>query len=134
MMPGGNPVIALPGLTPTLLVIVLAPVLVTVEAPSTAKFSAVPRDWAYVGVASGAKAARAAKSPGASRRRSDLVRLFIIGSNLLSGPPADPTGQTPGSFFKGHRRKLDLTAALYPGPERSNSGNPTALAKPALEL
>jgi hypothetical protein len=36
-------VIALPGLTPTSPVIVVGPVLVTVEAPSTAKLDAAPR-------------------------------------------------------------------------------------------
>src|SRR5947209_19445571 len=42
-MPGGNPVTEMPGETPTLPVMTLAPVLVTVEPPRTAKLPAVPR-------------------------------------------------------------------------------------------
>src|ERR1700692_4613150 len=42
--PGGKPVTALPGLTPTLPLTVVAPVLVTVEPPRTPKFCAVPRE------------------------------------------------------------------------------------------
>lgn len=40
--PGGKPVTALPGLTPRSARIVLGPVLVTVEAPRTAKLDAAP--------------------------------------------------------------------------------------------
>ncbi len=43
-VPGGKPVIAVPGLTPRSPVSVVGPVLVTVEPPSTAKLSAVPRE------------------------------------------------------------------------------------------
>jgi len=42
-IPGGNPVTELPGLRPRSPVMVLGPVLVTVEPASTAKFPAVPR-------------------------------------------------------------------------------------------
>src|SRR5947209_11974076 len=42
-MPGGNPVTEMPGETPTLPVMTLDPVLVTVEPPRTAKLPAVPR-------------------------------------------------------------------------------------------
>ncbi|WP_246507059.1 hypothetical protein [Actinocrinis puniceicyclus] len=42
-MPGGNPVIAVPGLTPRSPLIWLAPVLVTAEPANTAKLAAVPR-------------------------------------------------------------------------------------------
>jgi hypothetical protein len=43
---GGKPVTAVPGLTPRSPVITLGPVLVTVEAPSTAKLWAIPSDGA----------------------------------------------------------------------------------------
>jgi len=51
MVPGGKPVTAVPGLTPRSPVIVLRPVLVTVEAPRTAKLCAEPSDglWARAG-------------------------------------------------------------------------------------
>src|SRR5580658_461765 len=42
--PGEKPVTALPGLTPRSPVMTLEPVLVTVEAPSTAKLCAQPSD------------------------------------------------------------------------------------------
>src|ERR1700730_5657275 len=41
--PGGNPVTALPGLTPTLSLLMVGPGLVTVEPASTANACAVPR-------------------------------------------------------------------------------------------
>ncbi len=41
-LPGGNPVTALPGLTPRFPLTMVAPVLVTVEPPRTAKLAAVP--------------------------------------------------------------------------------------------
>jgi hypothetical protein len=41
--PGGNPVTALPGLTPMLSLLMVGPVLVTVEPASTANACAVPR-------------------------------------------------------------------------------------------
>jgi len=44
--PGGNPVIAVPGLTPRSPVMTVGPVLVTVDAPNTAKLCAVPNDGA----------------------------------------------------------------------------------------
>ena len=40
--PGGNPVTELPGLSPRFPVTIVAPVLVTVEAPKMAKLSAAP--------------------------------------------------------------------------------------------
>ena len=42
-VPGGNPVTAVPGLTPRFPLIVLGPVLVTVVPARTAKLPAVPR-------------------------------------------------------------------------------------------
>jgi hypothetical protein len=45
-VPGGKPVIALPGLTPKSPVMAVGPVLVTVEAPRTAKLCAGPSDGA----------------------------------------------------------------------------------------
>ncbi len=44
--PGGKPVMAVPGLTPTFPVTTLDPVLVTVEPASTAKLCAEPREGA----------------------------------------------------------------------------------------
>jgi len=41
--PGGNPVIAVPGKTPTEPFTIVEPVLVTVDAPRTPKAAAVPR-------------------------------------------------------------------------------------------
>src|ERR1035437_239405 len=43
IIPGGKPTTAVPGLTPRFPLIWVTPVLVTVEAPRTAKVSAVPR-------------------------------------------------------------------------------------------
>ncbi len=45
-VPGGNPVIAVPGLAPRSPVRTVAPVLVTAEPPRTAKVAADPRDAA----------------------------------------------------------------------------------------
>src|ERR1700730_8301618 len=45
-LPGGKPVIDVPGLTPTSPVMTVGPVLVTVEAPKTAKLFAEPRGGA----------------------------------------------------------------------------------------
>ena len=45
-IPGGNPVMALPGLTPRFPVMTVGPVLVTVAPPRTAKEAAVPKDGA----------------------------------------------------------------------------------------
>src|SRR5665647_1846540 len=53
-LPGGNPVIAAPGLTPRLPLRTLGPVFVTVEPPSTTKLPAVPRPtggWAAAAAA-----------------------------------------------------------------------------------
>src|SRR3977135_492886 len=78
-MPGGKPVTALPGLTPTLPLTVVAPVLVTVEPPRTPKFCAVPREiWANA--FAGAK--RNAPSPTIVRR---LMYVRFIGVYLSSG-------------------------------------------------
>src|SRR6185369_11338016 len=44
MLPGGNPVIAVPGHTPTLPVTTVGPVLVTAEPARTPKLAAVPRE------------------------------------------------------------------------------------------
>ena len=51
-MPWRKPVTAVPGLTPRSPVMTLAPVLVTVEAPNTAKLCAAPSDGA-VGAGAG---------------------------------------------------------------------------------
>src|SRR5579871_4872287 len=45
-IPGGNPVTAVPGLTPTSPLITVGPVFVTAELPSTAKDAAVPSEGA----------------------------------------------------------------------------------------
>jgi hypothetical protein len=49
--PGGNPVMALPGLTPMFPTMDVAPVLVTVEPPKIEKFCASPNEmvWAVTG-------------------------------------------------------------------------------------
>ena len=59
--PGGKPVTELPGLTPRSPVIVLEPVLVTVEPPRTAKPWAEPSDgfWARAGDGPNAREASA---------------------------------------------------------------------------
>jgi hypothetical protein len=46
--PGGNPVIALPGLTLTLPRMIVTPVLVTVELPKIEKFCAPPSEMVWV--------------------------------------------------------------------------------------
>jgi hypothetical protein len=71
-MPGGNPVIALPGLTPRSPLRTLGPVLVTVLPASTAKLLAVPRptgataapapDWVAMSIMMAAANARNAPS------------------------------------------------------------------------
>jgi hypothetical protein len=67
-MPGGNPVIAVPGLTPRSPLTMLGPVLVTVDPASTAKLPAVPRP-------TGATAAPAADCV----RRSTAVAVATTG-------------------------------------------------------
>src|SRR5450432_1413716 len=73
-VPGGNPVTEEPGLTPRSPVITVGPVFVTVEAPSTAKFPAVPSGgaWAEAGAAA---ARRAAMQRATAGRREAAFRL-----------------------------------------------------------
>jgi hypothetical protein len=72
-MPGGNPVTAVPGLTPRSPSIVLGPVLVTVLPARTAKLAAVPRFTGAVAAPAGweamiaTTALAAAKPPPAQR-------------------------------------------------------------------
>src|ERR1700709_410714 len=80
MTPGGKPVTALPGLTPTLPLTVVAPVLVTVDPPSTPKFCAVPREiCAEAGV--GTRRRNWASPMTVSRRRY----IGFIGGSLFVG-------------------------------------------------
>ena len=65
--PGGNPVIALPGLTPKFPLITVLPVFVTVELPKTAKAAAVPNG--------GATAASAVCSVGINTSKVRVVTL-----------------------------------------------------------
>src|ERR1041385_8795658 len=53
IIPGGNPVTAVPGLSPRSAPTVVPPVLVTVEAPRTAKLPAVPRATEAAAIAGG---------------------------------------------------------------------------------
>src|ERR1051325_7178291 len=74
MTPGGKPVTAVPGLTPTLPLTVVAPVFVTVEPPRTPKLCAVPREiCATIGVV--AKRKNAVPSNG--RATLDLIRTTV---------------------------------------------------------
>jgi hypothetical protein len=62
-MPGGNPVTAVPGLTPRFPLIRLTPVLVTVVPPRTAKLPAVPRPTGAVAATAGCMAMKKAMAP-----------------------------------------------------------------------
>ena len=82
--PGGNPVTELPGLRPRFPLMIVGPVLVTVEAPKMAKVSAAPSGtvWASVDqeVASSAETVNAAALGAADLRiRFLCVELFCIG-------------------------------------------------------
>jgi hypothetical protein len=71
-MPGGNPVTAVPGLTPRFPWMRLGPVLVTVCPARTAKLPAVPRPTGAVAATAGCEAmnmamAAAATGPAASQ-------------------------------------------------------------------
>ena len=76
-MPGGNPVTALPGLTPRFPLIMLGPVLVTVVAAKTPKLPAVPRP--------GAVAASAGACVATSRA--------TVAAATAPAPTADAAGQ-----------------------------------------
>src|ERR1019366_6260230 len=91
---GGNPVIALPGLTPrfpgfaAVPVRMLEPVLVTVEAPNTAKLPTVPRTGACCAWLGEVRVApirpRTATAPRTPDRFSDDVRTDAVANeNLL---------------------------------------------------
>src|ERR1700724_1642024 len=83
--PGGNPVTELPGLSPRFPVMIVGPVLVTVEAPKMAKFSAAPSGTVWAAV--GQEVARSSPKPvnAAAHAAADLwtcflcVELFCIG-------------------------------------------------------
>jgi hypothetical protein len=72
--PGGKPVIAVPGLTPRSPTISVGPVLVTVEAPKTAKLSAVPRVWENADEAH--RNRRSPTIPGITRTRECVHSMF----------------------------------------------------------
>ena len=81
--PGGNPVTELPGLSPRFPVMIVAPVLVTVEPPKMAKFSAAPSGtvWAAVvqEIASSAETVNAPAHAAADLRICFLcVELFCM--------------------------------------------------------
>jgi hypothetical protein len=84
-VPGGNPVIAVPGLTPRSPLIVLGPVLVTVDPASTAKLPAVPRP-------TGATAAPAAN--GSFAPLFPEVSQCVITFNLTGLAAARPNGRS----------------------------------------
>ena len=65
-MPGGNPVTAVPGLTPRSPLMVLGPVLVTVVPARTAKLPAVPRPTGAVSARAGCEAMNKAMAPAAA--------------------------------------------------------------------
>jgi hypothetical protein len=71
MLPGGNPVIEVPGETPTFPVTTVGPVLVTADPASTPKLAAVPNDtfWANAG---------AAHTSTASAMESELWRKRVV--------------------------------------------------------
>src|SRR3984893_17897092 len=86
-MPGGNPLIAAPGLTPTFPLITVEPVLVTVEPAKSAKLAAVPRDGACAWLGEGTAAPirlSTATAPRTPVRFSDDVRTDAgANENLL---------------------------------------------------
>lgn len=82
-MPGGNPVTAKPGLTPRSPMITVGPVLVTVDDPSTAKLSTVPRVGA---VAALAKPLTISSTSRAAPRMAKRERVLFF---LISCLPPD---------------------------------------------
>src|SRR4029077_16504160 len=77
MAPGGNPVIAVPGLTPRSPVMTVAPVFVTVDAPRTANDSAEPRAaCANAGIALNANAMTPAVAT--SRVRVPVQETYLL--------------------------------------------------------
>src|ERR1700722_6426234 len=93
-MPGGNPVTAVPGLTPRSPLMLLGPVLVTVVPARTAKLPAVPRPTGAVAAMAGWEAMNMAMAPAAAtvrrasqaepgrRRRGRLPMSVICGAFL----------------------------------------------------
>ena len=65
-VPGGNPVTAVPGLTPRSPLMLLGPVLVTVVPARTAKLAAVPRSTGAVWARAGWEAMNMAMAPAAA--------------------------------------------------------------------
>src|SRR5690349_9231824 len=83
-MPGGKPAMELPGETPTLPVMTLAPVLVTVEPPRTAKLCEVPSEtWADAGEEANSNTAIPMMARGPRDRRFICTLLFSFMSLLL---------------------------------------------------
>jgi hypothetical protein len=76
MIPGGKPVIAVPGLTPRSPESMLVPVLVTVEPPRTTKLPAVPRPGA---VAAGGRADALFEMPA---RESNITSMMEMVRNF----------------------------------------------------
>ncbi len=71
-VPGGKPVIAVPGLTPKLPISVVGPVFVTVEPASTAKLAAVPKLGATANIG------RAQTLPAVAKSSATSVHKVVI--------------------------------------------------------
>jgi hypothetical protein len=87
MIPGGNPSMAVPGLTPTSPVMTLDPVLVTVDALSTPKPAAVPRPTGPSRtVAAVAGAAETSRRQVAASAADAAVQRVNIGDRVMMTP------------------------------------------------
>src|SRR4051812_2059744 len=98
MAPGGKPVTALPGETPRSPVMVVAPVFVTVEPPSTAKLCAAPS----VGAVSSSLLACPPTGTAMATTKADVAipqtsirRVHVTKSNMICSDPLKSTGGTP---------------------------------------
>src|ERR1700733_9101271 len=108
MVPGGNPVIEVPGDTPTPPMIMLGPVFVTVEPPRTAKFAADPsgRFWAKEHAADKRNTLNFFTSSPLRLRASSDVTFAVLGA--LEGRR---TPQLIHSSFRICERQIQLSAA-----------------------
>ena len=82
-IPGGNPSIAVPGLTPTSPSITDGPVLVTVDALSTPKLAAVPRPTGPSSGAALAGAAANSNNPTETRATDAVAERAKIGRWIM---------------------------------------------------
>src|ERR1700731_2881174 len=94
--PGGNPVTELPGLSPRFPVMIVGPVLVTVEAPKMAKFSAAPSGTVWAAV--GQEVARSSPKPvnAAAHAAADLWTCFLCVELFCMRSDASNESATPG--------------------------------------